>query len=936
MTDLSTPASRARQRIPSGTVTFLFTDIEGSTKLAQQYRQAMPALLARHNQILHQAIEAHNGYVFQVVGDSFAAAFHFASDALHAAAEAQRNLQNEAWTPATIKVRMGIHTGAAQLQIDSKDNPYSGYATIAATQRVMSAGYGGQILISGATRELVRDVLPTDTDLLDLGEKRLKDLLGPEHIYQLNVAGLPTTFPQLKTLDSFVNNLPLQLTTFIGREKEIEQIKKRLEKNRLVTLTGSGGVGKTRLSIQIASELLSQYPNGGWLVELAPITDPALVAQAVCNVLDITLQGSTSPLTVLTEYLHSKKLLLVVDNCEHLIDTCAHLCDSLLHACPNLHIIASSREALGIDGENAYRVPSLSLPDPKSGLQTIEGSEAVKLFLERATAILPEFELTESNASFVAQICRRLDGIALAIELAASRVKMLKLEQIAARLDDVFRLLTGGSRTALPRQQTLRALIDWSYNLLSEEERTALRKFSIFMGGWTLEAAEYVGDNPNMLDLLTHLVDKSLVSVDLEHGDEPRYYLLETIRQYAREKLTENGESETIRNRHMEYFCQLVEHIEPSLRGPNQVVLYSLEMDLDNLRTALEWALDHNVPAGLRLAAGLKWLWHFHHHWAEGIEWLDKLLQAEDAAHSLLDDSKTDTLCKAKALLVSGHLTGAVGELQKATVRITESLTLCEKMDGTDWIPLKAAGYMYLGIGTLAGGDINQAKILAEKSLELSQSIGNKFGIAEVQYNLLIALAFRSREFETARLLSESILAIHQELGNPEGIAAALSLGGLVSLAQSDYKRAQKLFRDSIEASREMYSWGYALGGLGMAYLFNGEMALAHGYFLQAAKFAQEKWNPMVKASSVYWLAMYSFEQKQFRKFIQLNSFLETEKSLFIYVYYLPPNILETFQRNVITARTKLNQETLNSLEAEGKAMTLDQALAYALEGIDE
>lgn len=922
--------------LPSGTVTFLFTDIEGSTKLAQQYPDAMPVLLARHHEILKESIQAQNGYIFQNEGDSLAVAFHSAIDALNAASSAQRLLQNEAWTPSPIKVRMGIHTGMAQLNDTSAPTVYMGYTTLATTQRVMSAGQGGQILLSGATHELVRNLLPANTELIDLGEKRLKDLLHFEHLYQLNIAGLQTNFPPLKTLDIPQTNLPTQLSTFIGREKEVEQIKKRLEKNRLVTLTGSGGVGKTRLSIRVASELLDGYPNGVWVAELASITDPALVAKTFCAALGLELHGNMSPVDILTSYLHSKKLLFVVDNCEHLISACAQLCETLLHACPNLRIIASSREALGIEGENAYRVPSLSLPDPKDGLSTIEKSEAVKLFAERATATLPEFKITETNATAVAQICQRLDGIALAIELAASRVKLLKVEQIAVRLNDAFRLLTGGSRTALPRQQTLRALIDWSYNLLSEEERTVLRRLSIFMGGWTLEAAEYVCDNPNMLDLSMHLVDKSLVSVDLEHGDEPRYYLLETIRQYAREKLAEHGESESIRNRHREYFCELVERIEPRLRGPDQVVLLDrLEMDLDNLRAALEWALDHNIPAGLRLAAGLKWLWHLDHHWAEGIAWLDKLLHAEEEAHALAPDSKTDIRYLAKALLVSGHLTGAGGDLQKAMARITASLALCEGMDGMNWIPLKATGYMYLGIGALAGGDINQAKMLAEKSLELSRSIGDKFGIAEVQYNLLTTIAFRSGEFETARLLSESVLAIRQELGDSDGIAAALSHGGLVALAQSDYERAQRLFRDNVEATRGIYSWGYALGGLGLAYLFDGEMALAHGYFLQAAKCAQENSNPMLKASSIYWLAMYSFEQKQFRKFIQLNSFLENEKALFIYVFYLPPNIVEAFQRKVITARTKLNQETLNGAEAEGKAMTLDQALAYALKGID-
>ncbi|HZM25116.1 MAG TPA: adenylate/guanylate cyclase domain-containing protein, partial [Anaerolineales bacterium] len=486
--------------LPSGTVTFLFTDIEGSTKLAQQFPNQWEALRTRHHVILHEAIESNHGYVFQIIGDAFCAAFHTAHDGLNAAISAQRKLQNEEWGENPIKVRMGIHTGEAELQATGE---YRGYLAMSRVQRLMSAGHGGQVLISLATQELIRDDLPDGISLHDLGERRLKDLIRPERIFQLIAPDLQSEFAPLKTLDAFLNNLPVQLTSFIGREKEVEQIKKRLEKNRLVTLTGSGGVGKTRLSIQVASELLSAYPNGVWSVELAPITDPSLVTRTVCTALDMTPQGNMPPLDVLTEYLKSKKILLVVDNCEHLIDACAQLCDSLLHACPDLRIITSSREALGIDGENAYRVPSLSLPGPNDNLHAIQESEAVKLFTERATTTLPDFELAQSNAPVVAQICQRLDGIALAIELAASRVKLLKVEQIAARLDDAFRLLTGGSRTALPRQQTLRALIDWSYNLLTEEEKTALQHLSVFADGWTLEAAEFVCDNPNILDLLT-------------------------------------------------------------------------------------------------------------------------------------------------------------------------------------------------------------------------------------------------------------------------------------------------------------------------------------------------------------------------------------------------------------------------------------------------
>ncbi|HET9907192.1 MAG TPA: adenylate/guanylate cyclase domain-containing protein, partial [Anaerolineales bacterium] len=634
--------------LPTGTVTFLFTDIEGSTKLAQQYPDAMPALLARHHEILRQVIQAQNGYIFQNEGDSLAVAFHSAMDALIAASCAQQLLQSEAWTPAPIKVRMGIHTGTAQLNEPSAPTIYTGYTTLAMASRVMSCGHGGQVLLSRATHALVHNSLPADTELIGLGEKRLKDLLQPEHLYQLNTAGLQMSFPALKTMDVSLTNLPLQLSTFIGREKEVQQIKKRLEKNRLVTLTGSGGVGKTRLSIRVAEELLNQYPNGVWLVELAPVTDPDLVTQTICAALDVTPQGNTPALTVLTNYLKQKKILLVVDNCEHLIDSCAQLCEALLHTCPNLQIIASSREALGIDGENAYRVPSLSLPNLKDGLSTIEQSEAVKLFVERAAATLPEFKITKANAAAIAQICQRLDGIALAIELAASRVKLLKVEQIASRLDDAFRLLTGGSRTALPRQQTLRALIDWSYNLLSEEEKTALRRLSVFVGGWTLEAAEHVCDNSNILDLLTHLVDKSLVAIDLEHGDEPRYYFLETIRQYTREKLFDSNEMKATRQRHLTYFLAFAEMKGTETQGRDQITaLQKLDDEYENIHEAMDWAIETGqMEEATQITVALAWLYW----WSRGLT-----QEAYEKINLILDHPATtkEKLFRAVALILA-------------------------------------------------------------------------------------------------------------------------------------------------------------------------------------------------------------------------------------------------------------------------------------------
>ena len=348
--------------LPSGSVTFLFTDIEGSTKLAQEYPDAMPALLARHHEILNQAIETHSGFVFQTVGDSFAAAFHFASDALNAALSAQRSLHHEAWSPAPIKVRMGIHSGEAHLKDDKQ---YSGYSTLALTQRIMSAGHGGQILLSQSMFDLIKDILPKKAKLINMGERRLKDILRHEHLYQLSVPDLPTEFAPLNTLESINHNLSAQMTSFIGRETEMAEIKQALNEHRLVTLTGSGGAGKTRLSLQVGAECLHQFSNGVWLAELAPVADPTLVPQTLLSIFNLHEDSHRSAIEVLINHLRPKNLLLILDNCEHLIETCAQTSEDLLHACPKLKILASSREALGIAGEAAYRVPSLNTPDPE-------------------------------------------------------------------------------------------------------------------------------------------------------------------------------------------------------------------------------------------------------------------------------------------------------------------------------------------------------------------------------------------------------------------------------------------------------------------------------------------------------------------------------------------------------------------------------------------
>ena len=592
---------------PTGTVTFFFTDIEGSTKLSQEYSDELPALLARHKQILKQAIEANHGFLFQVVGDAFSVAFDRALDALKAASQAQRALYQEAWMPVSIKVRMGIHTGTANLAEDASiEGPYTGYTTLATTQRITSAAYGGQILLSQVTRDLLWQQLPSDITLLDLGEHRLKDLLHPLHIYQVVAPDLPTNFPPLKTLGSFPHNLPLQLTSFVGREREASELKQLLSNTRLLTLIGPGGTGKTRLALKTAEDLLPSFADGIWLVELAPLADPNLILQTIAGIFGLRELPNMPLKDIVTDYLRAKEILLILDNCEHLIEACAQLSENLLRNCPRLKILASSREALGIAGETVYRVPSLSLPDPTQvRREALLESESVRLFLERATAAQSKFRLTDQNASSVAQICYRLDGIPLALELAAARVTVFSPEEIATRLGDRFKLLTGGSRTALPRQQTLRALIDWSYGLLSEEEQRLFRQLSVFAGSWTFEAAEAIcttplaqagrgvperqGEGLDVLTLLTQLVNKSLVMADADMVQgSTHYHLLETIRQYARDKLLEAGESEQVRTRHLDFFLELAEKAENYMNGPQELEWQELlDRNYDNLRTAL-------------------------------------------------------------------------------------------------------------------------------------------------------------------------------------------------------------------------------------------------------------------------------------------------------------------------------------------------------------
>ena len=595
---------------PTGTVSFLFTDIEGSTQRWEANRDAMTLAVRRHDTIGRSSIEARGGYVFKTLGDAFCATFSRPEDAVTAAVELQRALAAEDFsTVGDLRVRAAIHTGAS----DERDGDYFG-PTLNRTARLLATAHGGQIVVSGVTQDLALGAVSAQIAFKDLGTHRLKDLLRAEQVYQVVASGIETAFPSLRSLSALPHNLPMELTSFVGREREVGEIATLLGEHRLVTLVGSGGIGKTRTSLQVAANLLDGAGNGVWFVELAPLTDGTLIPSTIASALGVTLSSSLVPIAAIVAAITSKTMLLIFDNCEHLIIDVAAVVAAILRGAPDVKIIASSRQNLGIAGEVAYRLPSLELPPVPNGHAILTATDAsrfaaVALFVDRARAADPRFELTDENASAINEIVRRLDGIALAIELAASRVKMIDVHQLARRLDERFRILTGGSRDVLPRQQTLRALIDWSYDLLDDRERRLFQRVGIFVDGFTMDAAVSVCcdeglDEFELFDVLGSLVDKSLVIAELAE-QSTRYRLLESARAYALEKLDGAGDQTRISERHVAWIAALADDAfrtySVTLRDEK---LVAFEAELDNFRAAIKTTRSTgNIVVGAQIVA---------------------------------------------------------------------------------------------------------------------------------------------------------------------------------------------------------------------------------------------------------------------------------------------------------------------------------------------
>jgi predicted ATPase/class 3 adenylate cyclase len=620
-TSLPSPASAARGWVDGALPTFLLTDIEGSTRLWEEHAGAMGAALAQHDRLLRGAIEARGGQVIKTTGDGMLAVFVSPLDAIEAALAMQRALRDAPWgETGPLRVRAALHAGAAE----SRDGDFFGPA-LNRVARILAIGHGGQVICSAVAAVLARDALPASVELVDLGSHRLRDMDRPEQVFQVTVDDLPRSFPPLRSLSTRRSNLPVPLTSFVGREKELADVATLVGHNRLVTLIGTGGTGKTRLMTEAAGLLLDRYPDGVWLAELAPLGDPSQIPSEIARALGAPEIPGVPAVSTVTAFLAEKDLLLLLDNAEHLVDGVARLAERLLGSAPQLRIITTSREALAVPGEAVFQLQSLSCPSAAARSRATEdtpldfdraaSTEAVRLFAERASSVDPSFTLDRANVAAVSEICRRLDGIPLAIELAAARVSALSPDDIAKRLGDRFRLLAGGRRTAVPRQQTLHALIDWSWDLLTDDDRRLLRRLSVFTGGWTVPMAARIvcdGDEAmdalDLLDGLTRLVDRSLVVVD--RGTTARYHMLETIRQYAREKLIASGEAEAVADRHLAAYASLAAEAAEQVRGPVMVDwLDRLDDELDNLGAALEWGLEAAPWTAVHMASDLLGYW---------------------------------------------------------------------------------------------------------------------------------------------------------------------------------------------------------------------------------------------------------------------------------------------------------------------------------------
>ena len=913
------------QHLPSGTVTFLFTDIEGSTRLLQQLGEKYAGLLAEQQQLVREACEMHDGSVVGTQGDSFFVAFSSAIDAIQAVVESQRALTAHAWPDGVrVRLRMGLHTGEPQIS----ESNYVGIDVHRAA-RIAAAAHGGQVLLSERTYKLVERQLPKGVTLRDLGEHRLKDLRQPKHLYQLDITGLPAEFPPIKSLDALLNNLPVQLTSFVGREKEARELKKLLENTRLVTLTGAGGSGKTRLALQAAAEMIGHFHNGVFFVALAPITDPGLVTSTIAQALRLTETAGRSILEGLKDYLQGKSLLLLLDNFEQVIGA-APIVAELLAACAELKILVTSREGLHIKGEHEYPLPPLVMPDltqlppPESLMQYA----AVDLFIQRAQVVKPDFNITDDSAQAIAEICSQLDGLPLAIELAAARIKVMSPQVIRARLEHRLEFLTDGARDLPVRQQALRNAIAWSYDLLDEREQQLFRQLSVFVDGCTMDAVEAMigdrSDRVSLLDKLGSLVDKSLLREVEGINGKPRFVMLETLREFGLEQLEASGEGETVRGRHANFFLTLAEEAEASLERVEQVQwIDRMGQEHDNLRAALEWSkiTEGKGEICLRLAGALGYFWEIRGHFSEGRERLSAILAMQVA--------QGGTAARAKLLARAAELAYRQSDYPATHVLAQESLGIYRKIGDVQGV---ASMLIKLGNAATERGSYASASRFLEEALTIWREQKDKHGTARALISLGFS-ALRSGDAHLAKARLEEALSLSRELGDARSMGFELSGLGEAALRQRDYLLARQLMEQSLELRRQLgnkWGVGVSLGMLGWVAMRERDWERAITRLGESLEVRQEIGDKGGSAWCLERLAGVAMAHGQAKKAVRLFGAATALRSSIGSV--IDPADQARYKKNLESLRAKLGKKKYKAAWDEGRAMTMDQAVAYALE----
>jgi predicted ATPase/class 3 adenylate cyclase len=921
-----------KNNLPSGTVTFLFTDIEGSTRLWEQHPEAMKSALEKHDSILKEAVALNHGHIIKTTGDGIHAVFSSAMDAVKAAVDAQHGFQNpEAMKTYefSINVRMGLHSGNGQ----ERDGDYFG-SDVNLAARIMGLGYGGQILLSEITANLVQNSLPSGCMLVDLDEHRIKGIAATKQIFQLSHPDLAADFPPLKSLAAFKHNLHRQPSTFIGREKELAEVKHLIKNTQLLTLLGPGGTGKTRLMLQVAEEVIEDYPDGVWLVELAPLTDPDRIAERIAAALNIEEQANRPFLDTLTNHLRHKELLLLLDNVEHLVGKCAELAEHLLMNCPSIKILVTGREALFIGGETTLQIPTLSLPGKgERTLEMVASSEAVQLFLTRAQAVRPDFALTPDNTPAIAELVRRLDGIPLALELAAARLRMMTVEQIAAHLNDRFRLLTGGRRTALPRQQTLLALIDWSWNLLDEREHILLRRLSVFSGGWTLEAAQAVAsdnqlDEFEILDLLDQLINKSLVTVKHLPQGEARYNMLESIHQYAHDRLIEAGEEQRLYERHAEYYTAFSERVSQGLQGRDMLVwLERLLPESDNAKATRVWTFDQRFDMALRMAGAFMLVNRYWFFSSEDIRWLEQVVRRARARPEV-ETTPEYRRGLTRAVIALGTSTVLAGDYEKGRQVLEEGIKLARDVGADE---PHVVGLSILLLTLFIMGELSTAVEVGEKSLALSQQYGlNFWHLMALGY--LMSISVLQGEDEKADTYAEEAIHSAKKLDNPW-------LNALTSLQQARLESRRKNWDQAEKYAAKAADLYAAVRDLGLAQTswselghikrMKGDLAGAEQVYRRTIVAYREMDHAPAVAHQLECMGFIAANSGQSTRAAGLLGAAQAIRAD-VQINRLPPEQIE-FDQTLVQLAEAMGEEERDRVMAEGTEMSLDEAVSFAL-----